>query len=114
MNKIRVNKKNILNSYKNVIKIGYSDAQYLLSDQTERYYTCGVYGWNADVYEIDSNTCIVTGYRPFGNIDSNYKTLKKYEDKARQIMLDYSIDYEKRAKKVNKLLEKYIDEIMEE
>lgn len=29
---------------------------------------CGVYGWNADVYVIDYDTVIVTGYRPFGNM----------------------------------------------
>ena len=113
MNKIKVNKKDILNSYKNVICVGYCNAQYLLSGKNKKFYTCGVYGWNADIYEIDYKTCIVTGYRPFGNIDSNYKILQKYEDKARKIILDYSIDYEKRIKKVNKLLDRYVGEIME-
>lgn len=113
MNKIRVNKKDILNSYKNIIPIGYCDAYYLLSDQNKKYYTCGVYGWNADIYEIDNSTCIVTGYRPFGNIKNDYKILQKYEEQARKIMCDYSIDYGKKFKKVNKLLKKYIKEIME-
>lgn len=113
MNKIRVTKKQIKNSYKNIIEIGYCGAQYLLGGQDARFYTYGVYGWNADVYEINYNTCIVTGYRPFGNIECNYKLLNEYEKKAEKIMLNYSIDYNKRIKKVNNLLEAFIDELME-
>lgn len=33
------------------------------------FYTAGVYGWNSDVYVIDHETVIVTGYRPFGNME---------------------------------------------
>ena len=33
------------------------------------FYTAGVFGWNADVYVIDCDTVIVTGYSPFGNME---------------------------------------------
>ena len=39
------------------------------------YYTCGVYGWNADVFIIDMDTAVVAGYRPFGNIKVDTKQL---------------------------------------
>lgn len=44
---------------------GYNDIYYILKNDWPRYYTCGTYGWNADIYDFDG-FCIVTGYRPFG------------------------------------------------
>ena len=63
------NKKAIMSAYRNVIKVGYCDMQYALKWREPNFYTAGVYGWNSDVYVIDHDTVIVTGYRPFGNIE---------------------------------------------
>ena len=94
--KTQITKRVIMNAYRNVIKVGYCDLQKALKWREPNFYTAGVYGWNADVYVIDCDTVIVTGYRPFGNIElprsviealnyctecawshSDYNTLKK-------------------------------------
>ncbi len=67
--KTQITKRAIMNGYKNVIRVGYCDLQSALKWREPNYYTAGVYGWNADVYVIDDETVIVTGYRPFGNIE---------------------------------------------
>ena len=67
--KIQTTKKAIMNAYRNVIKVGYCDMQYALKWREPNFYTAGVYGWNADVYVIDYDTVIVTGYKPFGNME---------------------------------------------
>ena len=67
--KTQTTKKAIMNAYRNVIKVGYCDMQYALKWRVPNFYTVGVYGWNADVYVIDHDTVIVTGYRPFGNME---------------------------------------------
>lgn len=67
--KTQTTKKAIMSAYRNVIKVGYCDMQDALKWREPNYYTAGVYGWNSDVYVINSNTVIVTGYRPFGNIE---------------------------------------------
>lgn len=67
--KTKTTKKAIMNAYSNVIKAGYCDMQSALKWREPNFYTAGVYGWNADVYVIDYDTVIVTGYRPFGNIE---------------------------------------------
>lgn len=66
--KTEITKKAIMNGYRNVIKVGYCDMQAALKWRAPNFYTSGVYGWNSDVYVIDYETVIVTGYRPFGNI----------------------------------------------
>lgn len=50
---------------KPVIKISYCGAWYLLKDLQPVGYTAGVYGWNADVYDVPG-AWIVTGYRFYG------------------------------------------------
>ena len=67
--KTRITKKAIMNTYPNVIKVGYCDLQDALKWREPNFYTAGVFGWNADVYVIDCDTVIVTGYRPFGNVE---------------------------------------------
>lgn len=67
--KTKVTKKAIMQAYENVIKVGYCDLQDALKWREPNFYTVGVYGWNSDVYVIDCDTVIVTGYRPFGNIE---------------------------------------------
>jgi hypothetical protein len=67
--KTKITKKAIMSAYRNAIKVGYCDMQDALKWREPNFYTAGVYGWNADVYVIDNDTVIVTGYRPFGNTE---------------------------------------------
>lgn len=67
--KTKITKKAIMSAYRNVIKVSYCDMQDALKWREPNYYTAGVYGWNSDVYVIDYDTVIVTGYRPFGNVE---------------------------------------------
>ena len=67
--KTQTTKKAIIGAFENVIKVGYCDMQDALKWRQPNFYTVGVYGWNSDVYVIDYDTVIVTGYRPFGNIE---------------------------------------------
>ena len=68
MRKINVTRKYVCDSFTNIICVPYCGLQDLLKYESPSWFTSGIYGWNADVYIIDINTCIVTGYRPFGNI----------------------------------------------
>ena len=65
----RTTKKAIMSAFENVIRVGYCDMQSALTWREPNFYTAGVFGWKADVYVIDRDTVIVTGYRPFGNIE---------------------------------------------
>lgn len=92
-----------------IIAIGYCGAQYLLWHKSPVAYTCGVYGWNFDVYEIDGVT-ICTGYRGMPGRHVDYSTLDKYESAARAVMNDYSKGYEQRRDEVNELLQQFLRE----
>lgn len=83
--KYQTTKKQIMNGYTNVIKVPYCALQALLKHNDPIAYTASkTYGWQADVYEINQNTVIVTGYAPFGNIVPDHDLLMKYERKAKK------------------------------
>ena len=87
--KTKITKKAIMSAYRNVIKVGYCDLQDALKWREPNFYTAGVYGWNADVYVIDCDTVIVTGYRPFGNIElprNVIDTLNRCAESAMQLL----------------------------
>lgn len=106
--KYRTTKKDINANYYYRICVGYCDLQYLLNHREPESYTCGTYGWNADIYRVGPNAVIVTGYRPFGNIKANYDRNRKYELRAEKIVHDYKRPYEERKAELDELLNELV------
>ena len=107
--KFRTTKKAVMANGGIILEVGYCDLQSLLKFKAPEAYTCGVYGWNADIYDIDGVT-IVTGYRPFGNCH-NGDLVAEYEAKAHNIATDYQVDWETRKNEVNKLLDEFVNKV---
>lgn len=108
--KKQVTQKFIKENYKNIISVGYCDLQTVLRYEDSKYYNAGVYGWNADIYQIDNDTVIVTGYRPFGNIKTSYEVTRKYEEEARKVVTNTPFGSEEREVKIKELLAKFVKE----
>ena len=104
--KFRTTKKEILNKYNNVIKVGYCKAQYLLNCEDAFAYSSGVNGWACDYYDIDG-VIISTGYAPIGK-EADCNTVKKYNNEARA--LKYA-NYDEYRNELRKLISKFIDEV---
>lgn len=85
MNEIReYTERELMDDYCYVVAVNYCKLQDLLSCVSRIGYMSSEYGWDADVYEVD-DVCIVTGYRPVGNLEIRYNTAMKYEKIARSI-----------------------------
>lgn len=104
--KLKTTKNQVKNSFVNIVSIGYCDIQYLTYYKSPFAYSCGVYGWSCDYYNIDG-VCLSTGYSPIGK-SADYNLIKKYELKAGKIVRDYNINYDTKVKKVNKLLSEFV------
>lgn len=85
MIKLKVSKKEIRNSFQNVLYCRYCELADLLSYRNANYYNANCYGWRNDIYLINNNTVIVTGYEPFGNIKIPKDIAKKYNNIAHRI-----------------------------
>lgn len=110
--KYKTTKRDIMSSYSKVIKIGYCNLQNLVNySLSASAYTCGVYGWNADIYHVDSSTAICTGYLPFGNISPDYETVRKYEQAAEKIRFDSSMNYDDKQSALSALLADFVKEV---
>ena len=107
---MNVTMKNIKKEYPKIIKVGYCELQNLLRFKNADFTTSGVYGWNADIYTVSIDTAICTGYRPLGNIELKRDIIKKYDDKALKIYCNEK-DYNIAIKKIDKLLQKFIEEV---
>lgn len=111
----RVTKKSVKENYKYQIEIPYGYAQHLLIGRNRSFYTTGVYGWNADVFHINNDVCIVTGYNPFGNNKPKTEIVKKYDDMARnsyRIYCDSSLTYDEIVARINIILHDFIKEVL--
>ena len=83
---------------------GYCDLSYLLRGHEPIAYTCGMYGWNYDVYEVYGLT-ICTGYR--GMSGKRLEGIAEYEKKAMTAWDNYNKSYEERREEVEKLLHEF-------
>ena len=104
MNKYKATKKEVMNRFNRVYSVSYCHAQNLLNALNAEAYTCGVYGWNADIYNIGGGVAVCTGYRPFG-IAENYEAIKQLDREAEAIWCGAGTYEEKRAQ-VLELVEK--------
>jgi hypothetical protein len=93
--KTQTTKRAIMNAYRNVIRVGYCDLQDALKWREPNFYTAGVYGWNSDVYVIDADTVIVTGYRPFGNMQLPWEVIDALNECAESITRHFDYDMAK-------------------
>lgn len=100
----QVTRKFVVNSCSNIKKCGDCDLACLLRYQNPTYFTAGVYGWNFDVYLLPGLT-LCTGYR--GMPGERLEGIKEYEDKARKIYEDFSLNYEKKVAAIATLLDEF-------
>ena len=91
--KTQTTKKAIMSTFENVIKVSYCDMQDALKWRKPNFYTAGVFGCKADVYVIDDDTVIVTGHRPFGNMELSREVIDTLNKCAESIThyLDYDM-----------------------
>lgn len=102
--KAKMTAKQVRQMFPECLSAGYGDLQYLLRGQEPIAYTCGVYGWNFDVYQVHGVT-ICTGYRNMPGRTAN--NIREFESKASDIWNDFDTPYDKRAQKVARLLKRF-------
>lgn len=85
---------------------GYCDLSYLLRGHEPIAYTCGVYGWNYDVYEVYGLT-ICTGYR--GMPGKRLEGIAEAEAEARKIWSweNKKMTFEEKQEAVETLLHEF-------
>ena len=102
--KIKTTRKAIVNGSTNIVSVGYCDLATLLRNHSPNAYTCGVYGWNFDVYEVYGLT-ICTGYRGMPGRTAN--NVREYESRARAIFDEPGGSWEDKDERVENLLREF-------
>lgn len=99
--KYKTTRKAVVNGSARLVCAGYCDLYYLLRNHSATAYTCGVYGWNFDVFEVYGLT-ICTGYRGMPGRRAN--NIREYEERAKAILHDDGKGWEERREAVEALL----------
>jgi len=79
-----------------VYQIGYCELQTLLKAREPFGYTCGLYGWNYDAYDLGGGVTLTTGYRGMPGARLDYKKVREFEERARAIMDNRDITWEQK------------------
>ena len=105
---IEMTRNEIKRLYRNVYCVGYCDMYYLLQDGARKIgYNSGVYGWNYTVYEINADTCILTGYRGFFGKKIPHKAWKVLEENLKTYKTK-NVSYKQVEKRAKSSLDKVI------
>ena len=115
MLKAKVTNQEVRNGYF-TISLSYCGAQNILTYQGAKFYNYGVYGWNYDVYELDYNLAICTGYRPIKSIPEKLnrkavEVITKYDKKAASLDSRNYKKYENYRKAIDRLYNKMVAEL---
>lgn len=108
--KAKISKKQVNESGMSLV----GDIQTLLHYQKPSYYNCGVYGWNWDCYVFYTTGYktyfVLNGYRnfPSNRVYPDFDFVRGYEEKAREIQKDSSLNYEEQKEKINTLLRDFL------
>ena len=115
--KLQTTKSNIKRNFCTVLTVGYCEIQYLLNYCSPFAYSAGVCGWSCDYYTPStkySGVCIATGYNTdrLGGKRVSYELVKEYEQKALELVLDYSQNNKREA--LNALIDEFIEKALSE
>ena len=105
--KTRISKKEAKRMDGVILAIGYCKLATLLINKAPFAYSCGVYGWSCDYYDING-VCISTGYTPIGK-RMDYNLVNEYERKAQEVINNSSYSYEGQVSLLNALLNEFIE-----
>lgn len=114
MGKIKTTRQSILNAYapKYIFKTGYCNVQTLFHYTEPKAYTCGTYGWNMDLYDVDG-VGICTGYRGMVGNPIDYEIVQDFETRASKIVFGHDIEWENKRTELEKLQKEFVKAIRE-
>lgn len=110
--KQKATRNTIKRNYNNILNVGYANLQNLLRYDEAKFYNIGVYGWNWNAYELDKNTCIITGYRNTLGSNIDHEFSKKIDDKAKEIV-NSNKNYEEKIKEIEELKQEFLNNYKE-
>ena len=116
--KLKTTKANVRKNFVTILTAGYCEIQYLLNYCNAFAYSAGSYGWNCDFYQPSfkfSGVCIATGYNTerMGGKRVSYELVKEYEQKASELVHDYTTLTNKREA-LNILIDEFIEKALTE
>ena len=112
MGKLKTTIKSIKNAYapNYLFSTGYCALQTLFHYEEPKAYTCGTYGWNFDLYDIEG-VGITTGYRGMQGNYIPHELSEKYENQASKIVYGNEVAWENKRAMLKELQIQFVREL---
>lgn len=107
--KYKTTKKAIREMGDPVFCIGYCNLQNLLRFVEPFAYSTRAEGWACDYYSV-GDVILCTGYAPIGR-KTDWNMCKEYDEKAREILQNYSLQWEQQREKLEILLAEFVKKL---
>lgn len=105
MSKYKTTKKAIREIGDPIYCVSYCNLQNLLRFRDPFAYSTRAEGWACDYYSIEG-FIICTGYAPIGR-KTDYNLCREYDQKAREVLCDYSLTWEQQRDRLEELIEEF-------
>lgn len=114
MGKIKTTARSIKSAYapNYLFRTGYCAIQTLFHYDEPKAYTCGTYGWNFDLYDVEG-VGITTGYRGMLGHQIPSEITKDFETRAEKIVYGNDTAWENKKAELKKLQIEFIKAIKE-
>lgn len=89
--------------------VGYCNLQHLLREFDPFAYSTRAEGWACDYY-MTNGVIISTGYSPIGR-KTDYNLCCEYDEKAAEILRDYTLKWEQQRDQLEKLIEEFVEKL---
>ena len=106
--KFKTTKKEMRQSGRDILKIGYCNAQFLLRGFNPVAYSARREGWACDYYRING-VIISTGYSPIGR-KTDYNLCREYDQKALEVLREL-IPWEEQREKLEALASEFVEKL---
>ena len=110
--KVKITRKSVKCLFNKVLYCGYCDLQNIMRGVETRFYNCGIYGWNYDVYDLGV-IGITTGYRGMFGKRIPTELIEKYDKEAKEIIesnLSWK-NHDEYVAKMNDIRDRFINEL---
>lgn len=109
--KILTTRPKMQKAFSRIFQVGYCRLQSVLFEQSPRFYTKGQLGWNNDIYVLDCDTILVTGYRSTFGTPLDPKKVSEFEGRAHQQLWESKEPYQTRYAKTREIYNEFLNYI---
>ena len=110
---VEMTRNDVKKAFTKIYAADYCSLECLLKNQLRIGYNAGTFGWNYDVFSLNENVALRTGYRNMPGKEIPTNITSYYNKRAEEIFHNPILSYEEKNKNLSELIDQLVDELEE-